>query len=166
MFLLIKLLHILSAITAVGANITYGVWIRRASKNPEFLPFTLKSIKLIDSRLANPAYGFLLITGLLMAFLKPFPLTTPWLLIALILYALAAVLGILVYAPLSRRQIRILEKEGFDSPNYITLARRSSLLGMVVAVLTVAIVVLMVVKPTLWGPSVEEETWLLRLKVA
>lgn len=50
-FLLLKWLHILSAIAAVGANITYGIWLRRASPKPEVLPFTLRTIKLIDDRL-------------------------------------------------------------------------------------------------------------------
>src|SRR5262245_64759198 len=80
LFSLIKWIHVLSAITAVGANITYGIWIARASREPKVLPFVLRNIKLIDDRLANPAYGLLLLTGLAMAFLGPIPLTTPWLL--------------------------------------------------------------------------------------
>ena len=33
-FLIIKWIHVLSAITAVGANITYGIWMARASVEP------------------------------------------------------------------------------------------------------------------------------------
>src|SRR5512144_2182601 len=106
LYLLLKWLHVLSAIVAVGANITYGIWIARASRNPDFLPFTLRCIKLIDDRLANPAYGALLITGLLMVFTVRFPLTTPWLLTALVLYVLVALVGLFGYTPTLRRQIQ------------------------------------------------------------
>ncbi|MCI0580420.1 MAG: DUF2269 domain-containing protein, partial [Chloroflexi bacterium] len=139
------------AIVAVGANVTYGIWIGRASRNPEVLPFTLRGIKLIDDRLANPAYGLLLITGLLMAFTAQLPLTTPWLLTALILYGIVLLVGLLGYTPALRRQIQMLDSEGFGSPNYQALARRGTILGISLAVLVVVIVFLMVVKPELWG---------------
>lgn len=150
-YLLLKWLHILAAIVAVGANVTYGIWIARASRNPDVLPFTLRGIKLIDDRLANPAYGALLITGLLMVFVVRFSLTTPWLLTALVLYVLVVLVGLLGYTPTLRRQIQVLESEGFSSLTYQALARRGMLLGVILAVLTIVIVFLMVVKPSLWA---------------
>lgn len=75
LFPYLKWLHVLAAVTAVGANITYGVWISRGSRHPESLPFTLSGIKLIDDRIANPAYGLLLITGLLMVYVARLSLT-------------------------------------------------------------------------------------------
>lgn len=41
-YLFVKWVHILAAITAVGANVTYGVWLTRARANPEALPFVLR----------------------------------------------------------------------------------------------------------------------------
>ncbi|HUI88604.1 MAG TPA: DUF2269 family protein [Anaerolineales bacterium] len=151
LFSWIKWIHVLSAITAVGANITYGIWIAQASREPKALPFVLRNIKLIDQRLANPCYGLLLLTGLTMAFMTRLPLTTPWLLTALVLYVLAALLGIAAYAPLVRRQIQLLESEGFDSPNYQAVAKQGTRLGVLVTVDVIIIVLLMVVKPMLWG---------------
>jgi uncharacterized membrane protein len=113
---LLKWLHVLSAIVAVGANVSYGIWIARASRNPDVLPFTLRSIKLIDDRVANPAYGALLITGLLMVFVVPFSLTTPWLLSALILYVLVVLVGLFGYTPTLRRQIRVLDSKASPRP--------------------------------------------------
>ncbi len=139
----------MSAITAVGANVSYGVWIARASREPRVLPFVLSNIHLIDSRIANPCYGLLLLTGLFMAFTLPIPLTTPWLLTALILYVLAALFGIVIYAPVVRSQMRVLETQGFDSPNYKSVARRSTWLGVLVTLDVIIIVFLMVVKPAL-----------------
>ncbi len=151
LFLIVKWIHVLAAITAVGANLTYGMWIAQASRQPKVLPFVLRSIHWIDSRVANPCYVLLLLTGLFMAFTVPIPLTAPWLLTALILYILAALLGILAYAPLVRRQTQLLETKGFDSPDYQAVARRSTWFGILVTVDVVIIVFLMVVKPALWG---------------
>ena len=147
LFLLLKWLHVLSAIVALGSNITYGIWITRATRKPEVLPFTLRGIKLIDDRLANPAYGLLLITGLLMTFVLPLPLTTPWIMAALVLYVIVVLLAILGYTPTLRRQIQTLESEGLASASYQSLARRGTMLGAVLGVLVITIVFLMVVKP-------------------
>lgn len=150
-YLILKWLHVLAAVAAVGSNITYGIWIARASRQPEALPFTLRGIKRIDDRLANPAYGLLLVTGLLMAFVGSIPLTTPWLLTSLVLFVAVVLIGLLGYTPTLRRQIEALDSEGIRSANYQALARRGTILGIVVAVLVVLIIFLMVVKPALWA---------------
>ncbi len=151
LFLLVKWVHVLSAITAVGANITYGIWIARASRQPEVLPFVLHTIKVIDDWVANPLYALLLVTGLTMAFILPIPLTTPWLLTALVLYALATLLGMFMFVPIFRRQVQLLESEGFGTDRYKAIARRARILGMVVGVDVLIIIFMMVVKPALWG---------------
>jgi len=151
LYLYLKWLHVLSAIIAVGANATYGIWLARASRDTDNLPFTLKGIKMLDDRFANPAYGLLLITGLAMVFTAPLPLTTPWLLTGLVLYGVLVLVGLLGYTPALRRQIQILEAEGFNSPNYQAQARRGTMLGIILAILAIGIVFLMVVKPALWA---------------
>jgi uncharacterized membrane protein len=149
--IIVKWVHILAAMAAVGANLTYQVWISAASREPESLPFILRNISLIDRRLANPCYGLILLTGLIMALTVPIPLTTPWLLTGILLYAAAALLGIFAYAPLAKDQRRILKAEGFDSPAYKAVARRSTALGFIVTADVVVITFLMVAKPSLWG---------------
>ncbi len=151
LFLLIKWIHVLAAITAVGANITYGIWISRASREPAVLPFVLHNIKVIDDRVANPLYVLLLLTGLTMAFIIPIPLSTPWLMTALILYAIATLLGMVAFVPIFRRQIRVLESEGPQSPKYKTVYNQSKALGIIVGIVVIMITFLMVVKPPLWG---------------
>ncbi|RPI77859.1 MAG: DUF2269 family protein [Chloroflexi bacterium] len=152
LYLILKWLHILAAITAVGANITYGIWINRAARRPESLPFTLGGIKLIDDRVANPAYGLLLITGLLMVFTVRMPiLRTPWLLTALVLYALLVLTGLFGFTPALKRQIQLLESRGPASSEYQTAAGRGTVLGILLVILAIVIVFLMVVKPALWA---------------
>src|SRR5512146_3293707 len=136
-FSILKFIHVLAAITAVGANVTYGIWIARASRQPQNLPFVLDNIRLIDNRVANPCYALLLLSGLTMVFTIPLPLTTPWLLTALVIYILMGVTGALVYSPVVKRQIQILEKEGFQSAEYQAVARRSTQIGIVVVALVV-----------------------------
>jgi uncharacterized membrane protein len=149
LFLILKWLHVLSAIVAVGANVTYGFWTARASRDPNALPFTLRGIKLIDDRIANPAYGVLLVTGLAMAHAGRFSIKAPWLLTSLVLYVLAAAIGLFGYSPNLRRQIQSLDSEGFQSAQYQALARRGKMLGAVLGILVMVIVFLMVVKPRL-----------------
>ena len=149
---ILKWLHILAAITAVGANITYGIWISRAARRPESLLFTLSSIKFIDDRVANPSFGLLLITGLLMVFTVRMPLLrTPWLLTALVLYGLLVLIGLFGFTPSLKRQLQILESQGPTSSEYQAVAGRGTVLGILLILLAVVIVFLMVVKPALWA---------------
>lgn len=151
LLLIIKRLHVLSAITAAGANITYGFWIARTSREPNVLLFVLHIIRLIDQCLANPRYGLLLLTGLTMAFTTRIPLTTPQLLIALIFYTLAALLGSVAYAPVVRRQINLLESQGFSSLKYPAVAKHLTPPGILATTDVIIIVFLIVVRPALLG---------------
>ena len=149
LFVVVKFLHILAAIVAVGLNISYGVWIVRARRDPNHTAFALKGVKFIDDRIANPAYGFLLITGLLMVFLVPYPITTLWILIALILYAALIVLALFFYTPALRDQIKLAEAGDTTSAEFMRLAQRGQILGPVLGVIVLLIVAMMVFKPTL-----------------
>jgi uncharacterized membrane protein len=151
LYLLIKWVHVLAAITALGSNITYGFWMVRASRDPAVLPFTLRTIKLIDDRIANPAYGLLLITGLAMIWVSGYPFHTPWLELAFALYIVMFFLGLFGYTPTLKRQIAALERGGISSPEYQAAAARGRLLGALLGVVVIAIVFLMVVKPGLWA---------------
>ncbi len=146
-----KWLHVLFAIAALGSNLTYGILLGQAAKRPEALRFTLDTIRVLDSRLANPSYGLLLLTGLIMIFIGPWSLATPWILLSLIIYVGVALLGLLVYSPTLRGQIASAENSGPDSEEYRAYARRGNLLGLLTIALVVGIVFLMVTKPALWG---------------
>ncbi|SRR6266849_5188187 len=148
LYLVLKFIHVLSAIVAVGANITYGVWNARISTEPNHAAFTLKGIRLIDNRIANPAYGVLLLTGLIMVFME-WKVTDLWIIIALVAFIGIAVLGFAVFTPLLRNQVRLAEAGDTSSSEYVGLARRSRTLGPVLGILVVVILVTMVFKPTL-----------------
>jgi uncharacterized membrane protein len=150
-YAILKFVHIMLAITAVGANITYGVWLARAGREPQHLAYALRGIKVLDDRFANPSFGLLFVTGLALLYVGKIPWTTPWLLSALLVYAGVMALGLFGYTPALRKQIATLERVGPQSPEYARVSGQSTRLGMLLAVLVVVIVFLMVTKPALWG---------------
>ena len=79
------------------------------------------------------------------------PLTTPWVLTAIALVLVVFGVAIFGYTPTLRRQIDALDRAGASSQQYLELASRSRRLGAVLGVLVAAIVIVMVVKPQLWG---------------
>lgn len=150
-YVILKWIHVLMAITALGANITYGFWITRAAREPAHLAFTLKGIKFLDDRVANPAYGLLLLTGLATAGVGRIPFTTPWLQLGIVLFVILVVIAAAGYTPTLRRQIEALQTGGANSPEFQRLAGRATGLGITLVVIAVLIVFVMVSKPTRWG---------------
>jgi uncharacterized membrane protein len=148
-YLVLKFIHILSAIVAVGSNITYGVWSARSSGQAAHTSFALKGIKFIDDRIANPAYGVLLVTGLIMVFLGHWSITALWIIVALVGFVAVAVLGVAIYSPLLRNQIRLADAGDVTSPEAVSLSRRGRVFGPVLGVIVLVILAMMVFKPTL-----------------
>lgn len=147
-YLILKFIHIISAITAVGANITYGVWNVRAAREPSHTSFALKGIKFLDDRIANPAYGVLLVTGLVMIFVGSWGFKL-WIIVALVLFAAIAVIGFGVFSPLLNNQIRLADSGDTTSADFQRLASRSRVMGPILGLLVVVILVMMVFKPAL-----------------
>jgi uncharacterized membrane protein len=149
-WVLFKYLHILAVVTALGANLTYQFWLARAKASPGELVFVLESISRLDRRVANPAYITAAVAGVAVVLTGPYGFEAPWILSAIALYVLVAVLGITVYAPAARAQLDLARREP-DSPAYAAAARRTVALGVAVTAIVLVIVWLMVAKPALWG---------------
>ena len=143
---LLKFVHVLLAITAVGSNITYGVWNALAAREPAHAPFALKGIAFIDRRVANPAYGLLLVTGLVLLPVGQWGFRG-WVIAALILFALLIVVAIGFYSRVVRQQIQVMDSEGIASAAYKRLDGQATIYGIVSLVIALAIVFVMVVKP-------------------
>src|SRR6266511_6042901 len=54
-YLLLKLAHVFLAIVAIGTNLSYSLWLRAGEREPAHLAYTIRGIRAIDRRLANPA---------------------------------------------------------------------------------------------------------------
>jgi uncharacterized membrane protein len=146
LIVLLKVIHVLAAITAVGANLTYTYWLRYAGKDRDRLAWTLRGISRLDNFIATPAYVVLLITGVLMVVSGAFSFQTGWIAAAIALYVVVVVVGIALYAPGVRRQIAEAEVDP-TSPAYAAAASRTNLFGVITTVIVLVIVVLMVAKP-------------------
>lgn len=145
---IIKTLHILTAIVALGFNLSYPLWFFKGKKEDQHLLFALKGIKTMDDRFANPSYILSLVTGLTLCYVGHLDiLHTSWLLGSLILYALTATIGITVYSPLLNKQIKVLSNEGSQSAAYKKLDTRQNIVGGLIFLFALSIVMLMVIKP-------------------
>lgn len=144
----LKTLHILFAIVAVGFNISYGIWQARPAREPEHTGYALRGIKFLDDRAANPAYGGLLVVGIILVLIGPYDFTTSWVAVAIGLYVLMGAVAFFFYSPTLKRQIGAYETSGAQSDEFVRLGARGRMVGIVLAILILAIIVLMVVKPT------------------
>jgi len=147
-FQLAKFIHVMLAIVAVGFNASYGIWLARAASAPQATQsHVLRTIKFLDDRVANPAYGLLLLTGLFMALNAGIPFSRLWIAGGIGLWVVLLFVGLGFYTPTLREQIRVLESEGPGSEEYQRLAGRGRSLGILLGIIVIAIVFLMVVKP-------------------
>ena len=147
-YLPLKLVHVLSAIVAVGTNVTYFVWLgAMKGRAPTQQTFALDTIKKLDARLANPAYGVLPLTGVIMVLISDgLGFTTFWIAVAIGLYILVGVIAGAFFAPSLRRQAE-LAATGASSPGYEAAARRTRTTGLLTMLPVASILYLMVMKP-------------------
>src|ERR1700737_3104473 len=148
-FTIAKFIHIFAAIIAVGMNISYAVWIIRAQRDPANTAFALKGVKFIDDRIANPAYGVLLLTGLFMVFWAGYSITTFWIAAALVLFVALVIVAATQYTPTLRNQVKLAEAGDTTSPEFTRLAKRGQILGQALGAIVLLILAMMVFKPTL-----------------
>jgi uncharacterized membrane protein len=148
LFNVVKYFHVLFVITAVGSNLTYGIWQARAGTDAEHESFALRGVKFLDDRVANPAYLLVLVTGLTMAWWH-WSYTTHWIQAAIVLFVIMLLFGLAIYSPALTRQIETLERDGARSSAYRSAALRATIFGIAVMVPILTILFLMVVKPSL-----------------
>jgi uncharacterized membrane protein len=146
LIILLKVVHILAAIVAVGSNVTYAYWLRRAGMDRDRLIYTIEGIQRLDNRIANPAYILVLLTGLGMVLAGAFSFTTGWIVAAIALYVALVVVGIAFFSPAIKRQLEEAQRDP-TSPAYAAAAARSNLFGVGTLVVVLVIVFLMVTKP-------------------
>ncbi|MDL1945055.1 DUF2269 family protein [Chloroflexi bacterium CFX2] len=146
-YTILKYIHIVSAIVALGVNITYPLWFYRARKKSEALVFTLRTVKFIDEWFAVPAYVLLFPSGWWLASLAGWSLTTPWILTSLLLYALLSIVGLGVFTPALKKQIAIAENPGPDTAEYQKISHRTITISVALNALVLVVIFLMVAKP-------------------
>jgi uncharacterized membrane protein len=150
LFTTLKFVHIVLAITAVGFNAAYGLIIGRARAggiDGREMRFALRTVKVMDDRVANPCYALLLLTGVGMVHVAGYSWSLKWIHGSLALLIIAFVVAIAGYSPTLRRQIAVLESNGPSDPEFARLSKRGAMLGGILGVIVLVIVALMVFKP-------------------
>jgi uncharacterized membrane protein len=147
-YLWLKLIHVLAAITAVGANLTYFYWLTMVRRSSGYSAYVLNGIRTLDARVANPAYVVLPITGILMVLDAELGFTTFWIAAAIILYVTMGVFAAIFFSPALRRQVSLAEAGPVDEAAYEQAARRTTVTGIITVAIILVIVYMMVMKPT------------------
>lgn len=143
-------LHILSALVAVGATVSYFFWMRRAALVPESRKFTLETLRMLELRMVSPAYVILFLTGLGLIDRARWAWSTPWLELSILLFiVLMGLVGF--HTRLIRRQIALTEEDSSTSNEYESAHARGRILLLAKVVVIIVLVYLMVFKPPLWG---------------
>jgi uncharacterized membrane protein len=149
LYTVLKFVHILLAIIAVGFTSTFGLLSVRAAKaggDGREMMFALKAIALMSS-IAHFCFLLLLATGLLMIWEAGFPYSFTWIYLSLILFAVAFLAGSFMMMPSVKRRIAILGERGPSDPEFIALSERAAKLGPALSLLAIILVWLMVAKP-------------------
>lgn len=152
MYELMKLLHVCAVVLFLG-NITTGLfWHRHGARtgDPALLAHTVDGIIRSDRWFTIPGVIVITITGLVAAMVGRIPiLGTPWLLWALILFALSGVVFMIWVAPLQKRLLVLARAATFDAAAYRQTALRWEIWGAVALFTPFGALALMLLKPAL-----------------
>lgn len=149
-------LHVLGAIVAFGPTFAFSFIGSANRAEPQHSNFGTRLSHTISSRLVYPVGITLPLTGLaIMGILRinPFARDYWWLLIAIVLYVIAYAYSFFVQRKLVERAIELTAAPppsgaSGPPPELPAIGKRIAQGGMVLGLLLVAIVFLMVVKPT------------------
>ena len=154
-FLTLKTIHIVSAFLLFGTGLGSAFYKFSADRGGvlENIVVTNKNVVLADWIFTTPTIIIQPITGIIMANMMNLPLTTPWIMLTLILYAVAGV----CWLPVVVLQIRMreLSKQALKnstalSEQYHRYARLWFLLGIPAFLAMTTVIVLMVFKSVLF----------------
>ena len=144
-YVLLKFLHVLIAIIALGTSAALGIIVEFYGNHPTHGPFVLRMIRRLIVFVVAPGYLLMLGTGLWLTHLS-WSFTTGWIRAALALWIAGALLLGISLAVL-RRQTTLLEASGPSTAAYWRVSLLERILGGGVGLVVVAILYLMIFKP-------------------
>jgi uncharacterized membrane protein len=144
-YLLLKFIHILVAILALGTSAGLSIALEFYGSHPTHGPFLLRAIGRIVAFVVVPGYVLMLVTGLWMVNMA-WPLTTGWIQRAMVLWAVG-IAGLAIFLAVFRKQRRMLEAEGPSSASYKRVSLLGRGLGGGLGLVVIMILYLMVFKP-------------------
>lgn len=155
-YLLLKWLHVLSSVLLVGTGFgsAYYFFFARRTADVRAIAVTARLVVRADWWFTTPAAIVQPASGIALAHLGGWPLTTPWIAATLVLYVLAGACWI----PVVRLQIRMavmaadaVQRGAALPADFARLATRWERLGYPAFAAMLVVYWLMVAKPALWG---------------
>lgn len=144
-YALIKFLHILIAILALGTSAGLGIVLEFYGDHPTHGAFVLGAIKRIVAFFVLPGYVLMLATGLWMTHLS-WSMTTKWIQSALVLWGVGMVM-LAISVTVLHKQIGLFNTEGPISSAYRKMSLLGRGLGAATGLIVVVILYFMVFKP-------------------
>lgn len=154
-YLLLKWIHILSSTVLFGTGVGSAFYKFMADRGGDLhnIVRTNRHVVLADWLFTTPTIIIQPVTGVMLANLLGFPLTSPWLLASIALYVVTG----LCWLPVVFLQIRMsklsadaIARDEPLAPSYHRLARQWFWLGVPAFIAMVVVFYLMVFKPLLW----------------
>ena len=149
-------LHVMGAIIAFGpAYSAFPIIGSMAGKEPQHANFAARINEAITKTRVIPLAIFQGVTGLVLIYLTGLnPFSQLWLGLGIVLYVIALTYALAVQAPTGRRIVELTSAPPppgatGPSPELMAAVKRAQQGGMILGILILAIVILMVTKPTL-----------------
>ena len=152
LFPLFLFLHVLGAVIALGPAFAFPVIGAMAAREPAYANFATRVSHRISDRLVEPFILSTAVTGVGMIWSRSIPVFDPayrWLLLSLFVYVAALSFSWFVQRPTVVRVIELSAGPGAPGPELGPTVGRMGRNGMVLTFLGLALVFLMVVKPSL-----------------
>lgn len=148
---LLKLIHILGAITWVGTSIEQQLVGARAmsSKERGRLAHFVDEADWVGVRIMTPAALVVVVAGILMVIESGWNFTDTWVLIGIGLFILTSLNGMVLLTPQTKKLKPVISERGEDDPGVKALVKRITLASRVDLLILIAIVADMVIKPDL-----------------
>jgi uncharacterized membrane protein len=154
LFPILLFAHVMGSIVAIGPTFAFPLVGSMAGREPAHGNFATRVTSLIDDRIVLPFVTLTGATGVAMIWVRGLPVLEPafrWLVLSIVLYVVAFAFALAVQRPTVRRLIELSAASGQPGPELGATAGRVARNGIVLAVLAIAEVFLMVVKPSLGG---------------
>ena len=148
-------LHVMGAIVAFGPTYSFPIIGRMAGQEPQHANFAARINEAITKTRVIPLAIFQGVTGLVLIYLTGLnPFSQLWLGLGIVLYVIALTYALAVQAPTGRRIVELTSAPPppgatGPSPELMAAVKRAQQGGMILGILILAIVILMVTKPTL-----------------
>ena len=145
-YMLLKVLHILFAIVAVGFSISFGIIMTTAAGHLDSTRFALRLVKRLES-VSRVAFIGLILSGLALGGMGEVSWHALWFTGSLALSLVAFTVGMTVAVPTLKAQIALAAQPTPPLDELKRLAGRSRATGMTLGLMSLVILFFMVLKP-------------------